>query len=120
MAESEKQPENKPMTQEEIEKKLKEHFTGFNDANITILAHYMYKFPKKWRNDDENFVADVNKLVPEAFAYNLRPSNALFGAVITVIVFMIIGLIWWVVSAFIKKNKKEVLSDPNFANPSFI
>lgn len=110
----------KTMTQTEIEAKLKTSFIGLNDSNVTILAHYMYKYPKKWRSDDENFVADVNKIIPEAFAYNMRPSNALFGAIIAIIVILMIALIGWVVTIVMKKNKSNVLNDPNVANPIFI
>lgn len=111
---------DKVMTQAEIETKLKTSFMGLTDSNITILAHYLHKYPKKWRSDDENFVSDVNKLFPEAFAYNMRPSNALFGAIITIFIVMLIGILWWVITLFMKKNNKNVVNDPSFVNPNFI
>lgn len=109
-----------PMTQVEIESKLKTHFAKLNNSNVTLLAHYLYKYPQKWRATDDYFVDDVNKLIPEAYAYNMRPSNALFGAIIAILIIMLIGLIWWVVVIAMKKNKNVVLPDPNIINPSFI
>lgn len=109
-----------PWTQTQIEEKLKTNFTGLNDSNITILAHYLYKNPKKWSQDDDKFVNDVNKLIPEAFAHNMMPSNALFGAIIAILVVLLIGLIWWVVTIVVKKNKNAVLPDPSIVNPAFI
>lgn len=108
------------MTQADIEAKIKEKFSGLTDANITTLAHYLYKYPTKWRSADEFFVDDVNKLVPDALAANMRPSNALMGAMIAVFVIMLLALLWWVFTVFLKKNNKNVLADPNIVNPAFI
>lgn len=103
-------------TQSEIETKLKTSFTGLSDANIKILAHYMYLHPKKWRFDDEYFTEDVNKILPEAYAYNLRPSNIFLGAVIALVILLFFGLIWWGVSTLINKNNKNILDDPSSIN----
>lgn len=108
------------LTQADIETKLKASFTGINDSNVTILAHYLYKNPKKWRSDDANFVADVNKLIPEAYAHNMKPSNALFGALIAIFIILICGLLWWVITMFVKRNNTNVLNDPSVVNPAFI
>lgn len=107
------------LTQAEIETKLKTSFTGITDSNITILAHYLYNNPKKWRSD-ENFTSDVNKLMSEAFAHSMKPSNVLFGAVLAILVLLLIGLFWWIIQLFIKKNNKNVLNDPSGPNPIFI
>lgn len=108
------------LTQVELEAKLKTDFAGLSDSNITILANYLHKNPKKWRSDNQFFVTDVNKLIPEAFAYNMRPSNLLFGAIITILIFMLVGIMWWVITLFIKKNNKNVVNDPGFVNTNFI
>lgn len=111
---------NKDLSQIDIETKLKESFTGISASNITILAHYMYKNKKKWSADSKNFITDVNKLIPEAYAYNMKTSNVLFGSIITICIILLIGLIWWVISIFIKKNKKNILDDPIIVNPVYI
>lgn len=116
--ETEKPDAQKPMTKEEIEQQLKTNFPNLSEKNRTILINYMLKNTKKWKK--EEFNESVNKLMPEAFASNLRPSNALFGAIIAVIVILLIGVIWWVVSMLVKKNDKNVLNDPTIVNPTFI
>lgn len=108
------------MTQNEIQDRIRGNFINLSDSNVTILSHYLHKYPKKWRADEEYFVDDVNKLIPEAFAYNLRPANALFGAMIAIFIIMLIGVFWWVITLFIKKNNKNVINDPGFVNPNFI
>lgn len=110
--------EKSTKTQADIEEKLLQNFSTLEKSNITTLAYYLYKNPSKWA--EETFAADVNKLMPEAFAYNMKPSNALFGAIIAISVMLLIGLIWWVVTIFIKKNNKNVLNDPSVVNPAFI
>lgn len=117
---TEPKPTETKLTQAEIETKLKATFTGLNDSNITILAHYMYKNPSKWRSDSQYFAEDVNKITPEAFASNNRPSNIMFGVIIAVIVIMLLGLLWWLVSGFMQKNNKNILNDPSVVNPVFI
>lgn len=107
-------------TQKEIETKLKTTFPQLSDANITILGYYLYKYPKKWRQEEEHFQEEVNKLMPEAFAHNMMPSNVLFGAIIVIIIIFLAGLLWWIISLFMRKNHKNVLNDPNVVNPVFI
>lgn len=111
---------NTKLSQSDIETLITVHFGDLSKANVTILSHYLYKYPNKWRSDDEYFKQDVNKLMPEAFANNMRPSNVLFGAVIAIFVIFLIGLIWWVISHFINKNNRNVLNDPSIVNPAFI
>lgn len=118
--ETQKNTKKNTLSEAEIDAKLRASFTGLSDSNITILMHYLYKYPAKWRSEDEFFLEDVNKLLPEAFAYNMRPSNALFGAVITIVIILLIGIVWWIISAFTKKNNKNVLNDPTIVNPAFI
>lgn len=117
------EPENNPdkkLTQSEIETKLKDIFKGLSDSNITILGHYMYKNPSKWRSNDQYFTLDANKIAPEAFASNMRPSTVMFGIIIAVFVILLLGLLWWIISMFIQKNNKNVLNDPSVVNPVFI
>lgn len=119
--EEEPQPnENKKLTQSEIETKLKIVFKGLSDSNITILGHYMYKHPTKWRSNEQFFAMDANKIAPEAFASSMRPSNVMFGVMIAVFVILLLGLLWWVISMFMQKNNKNVLNDPSVVNPVFI
>ena len=103
---------------DDLEKKIKETFVGMDDSNVTIIAHYLNKYPKKWKS--ETFKDDVNKLLPEAFAYNMRPSNTLMGAVIAVVVILLIAVIWWLVTKFVKRNNNNVIQDPTIVNPIFI
>lgn len=112
--------QNVSMTQIQIEDKLKTEFSGFSDSNITILAHYLYKYPTKWRFDDINFKSDVNKLLSEAFTHNTRPSNLLFGAIIAICIIMLCGVLWWIVMLVINRNNKNLLNDPSVINSKFI
>ncbi|WBR61470.1 complex immune system [Drosophila suzukii associated hytrosavirus 1] len=111
-------PDDTKLSEKDIEKLLKTEFPNLSDANLSTLAHYMYKFPKKWSK--ETLKVDANKLMPEAYAYNMRPSNALFGAIIAIIVILLIGVIWWVVAIFMKKNNKNVLGNPVGVNPEYM
>lgn len=108
------------LTQKQIEEKLKTKFQGITDANISILGHYMYNNPKKWKSDDENFLKDANTLMSDAFSSNMRPSNMLFGAVIAIIIIIVIAIIWWAISLFMNKNNKNILNDPSTVNNNFI
>lgn len=110
------------LTQKEIETKIKTNFTNISDANVKIIGYYLYKYPSKWNQDgnDTEFMADVNKLMPEAFAHNMMPSNVMFGAVLVIIIMLLAGLMWWVISLFMHKNNKNILNDPNIVNPAFI
>lgn len=110
------------ISQSDIEKKLKANFNAFSDSNLNIIAHYLYNNPQKWSSagDDTKFVEDVNKLLPEAFASDMRPSNAIFGALIAVVVILLVAFIWWMFSSFLKKRNNNILSDPTIVNPTFI
>lgn len=103
---------------DDLTKKVKDNFPGFSDSNISIIVHYLNKYPKKWSND--SFKDSVNKILPEAFAYNMRPSNALLGAVIAIVAILLIVVLWWLVGKFIKRNNKNVIEDPTIVNPVFI
>lgn len=105
--------DGKNLTQQQIESKLKGLIIGISDSNITILGHYMYKNPKKWSaKDDATFKADVNKLIPEAFASNMRTSNMMLGAIFAIIIVTVIALLWWIVSMLVNKNKRIIVGDP--------
>jgi hypothetical protein len=109
------------LSQAEIETKLKSSFTGISNDNITILSTYMKGEPKKWRIDtDEHFIVDVNKIMPDAFAYNMRPSNMLLGGIIALLIVIIVGALWWIISTFVMKNNKNVIDDPMTANTNYI
>lgn len=108
------------LSQKDIEDKLKTTFSGLNDTNIRILAYYLYKYPQKWNPDNLTFAQDVNKLIPEAFAYNLRPSNMLLGAIISIGILLFIGILWWIIMIFINKNNNNLLDDPTVTNITYI
>lgn len=103
-----------------IKEKLATTFPALTDANRKILANYLYKNPKKWSEDAEKFKDDVNKLIPEAYAASMRSSFALFGGMIAVAIIMIIGIIWWVITIFMKKNNKNIIDDPETVNSAFV
>lgn len=111
------QKEEKP-TEKELTTKVKEAFPNLSDSNVSIVVHYLNKYPKKWSSD--SFKESVNKILPEAFAYNMRPSNALLGAVIAIVAILLVVIVWWLVSKFIKRNNKNVIEDPTIVNPVFI
>lgn len=109
------------LSQADIQKKLNDNFTGLSSDNVKILSTYMQKNPKKWKHDtDEQFTKDVNKLMPDAFAYNMRPSNMLLGGIIAILIIVIIGALWWIISMFVTKNNRNVIDDPMSPNTNFI
>lgn len=110
----------KKMSEKDIAEKLKTNFPNFNETNISILAHYLYNFPDKWSSSDTTFITDINKLMSDAFTYNVRSSNICLGVILAICFSMFFGIIWYIIVMFINRNNNNLLNDPSIVNTNFI